>query len=84
MSSCRDLVFHVQELRYTLPLIADMLNDLGLRFIGFELDKREALNAYCAAYPDDADMSDLGNWHAFEQANPDTFMAMYQFWCQAS
>ena len=82
-NSCRDLIFHVHELRYTLPLIADTLDALGLCFVGFELDKPEALNAYRAAYPKDAEMSDLGNWHAFEQANRDTFLGMYQFWCQA-
>ena len=83
-NSCRDPIFHVHELRYTLPLIADTLDALGLRFAGFELDKPEALNAHRAAYPDDAWMSDLGHWHAFEQANPDTFLGMYQFWCQAT
>lgn len=52
--------------------------------VGFELDKPEALNAYRVAYPDDAWMSDLGHWHAFEQANPETFLGMYQFWCQTT
>ncbi len=81
-SSCRDLIFHVHELRYTLPLIADMLEDLGLRFVGFELNRPEELNAYREAFPDDAELTDLANWHRFEHDHPDTFVGMYQFWCQ--
>ena len=82
ISSCRDLMFHVRELCFTLPRIDAMLRELGLRFIGFELSQLELLAAYRAAYPDDPEMTDLGHWHGFEQDNPDLFMAMYQFWCQ--
>ena len=27
-------------------------------------------------------MNNLDHWHAFEQRNPRTFVAMYQFWVQ--
>ncbi|MFQ5783633.1 MAG: tetratricopeptide repeat protein [Alphaproteobacteria bacterium] len=80
-SSCRDLIFHVQEHCYTLPVIAETLTALDLDFIGFELDKPEVLNAYRAAFPDDPDMTALADWHRFEQDHPETFAGLYQFWC---
>ena len=82
VSSCRDLLFHVQEHRFTLPEIDHMLQGLGLRFVGFELNDPEAVAAYRSGYPDDPEMTDLGQWDRFEQDHPDLFIAMYQFWCQ--
>ena len=37
-SDCRDLLFHVQEHRLTIPQIAAFLADNALDFIGFELE----------------------------------------------
>jgi SAM-dependent methyltransferase len=81
ISACRDLLFHVQEHRLTLPQIATFLNDQGLTLLGFELDG-QTLRRYRAAFPDDPAMTDLACWDRFEQANPDTFGGMYQFWLQ--
>lgn len=79
MSGCRDFLFHVQEHRFTLPQIESMLGELGLRFLGFELpDSGETLGRYRARFGDD--VSNLKNWHAFEQEFPDSFARMYQFW----
>ena len=80
-SGCRDLMFHVQEHRLTLPQITEFLDAEKLAFIGFELDAG-ALRDYRARYPGDSPMTDLTNWDAFEHDRPDTFAAMYQFWCQ--
>ena len=33
-------------------------------------------------FPDDPAQTNLAHWHAFEQDNPDTFIAMYEFWLQ--
>ena len=46
MSPCGDLMFRVQERCYVLPEIAQMLEALGLRFIGFELRDRSVYAAY--------------------------------------
>ena len=81
ISACRDLLFHVQEHRLTLPQIATFLADHGLTLLGFELDGR-TLRRYRAAFPDDASLTDLASWDRFEAANPDTFGGMYQFWLQ--
>ena len=78
MSGCRDLLFHVQEVCFTLPQVEAMIARLGLRFLGFELpDSGQTLARYRARY---ADPSDLQSWHRFEGEHPDTFARMYQFW----
>jgi SAM-dependent methyltransferase len=80
-SDCRDLLFHVQEHRLTLPRIAAFLAENNLDFIAFELDARIA-SQYRTACPDDRAMTDLASWDAFEREHPSTFSAMYQFWVQ--
>ena len=82
ISACRDLLFHVQEHRLTLPQIGAFLAEHGLTLLGFELDRADAGTPIARAFPDDAAMTDLAIWHRFETANPDTFRGMYQFWVQ--
>jgi len=80
-SACRDLLFHVQEHRMTIPRIKAFLGESGLQFIGFDLDA--AVRAkYRSRFPDDPAMIDLDHWHAFETEHPRTFAGMYQFWIQ--
>jgi hypothetical protein len=81
MSECRDLLFHVQEHRLTLGQIESFLTDVGLHFIGFEVD-RSVLHQYRIRFTDDPSCTDLRNWASFEADNPDTFSGMYQFWVQ--
>jgi hypothetical protein len=82
-SECRDLLFHVQEHRFTIPQIASFLSEQNLRFIGFELDPR-VVRRCAERFPGDRSMITLDRWHVFEQENPDTFAGMYQFWLQKS
>ena len=82
-SECRDLLFHVQEHRLTLPQIDTFLSDSGLTFLGFDLGERQRAG-YRAKFPGDPAMTDLGCWDNFERENPDTFVGMYQFWVQAA
>lgn len=81
LSGCRDLIFHVQEHRFTIEEIENALKELGLTFDGFNLDNASMTQQYRAAYPDDPQMKNLTHWHQFEQNNPDSFRGMYQFWC---
>jgi SAM-dependent methyltransferase len=81
ISNCRDLLFHVQEHRSTLPEITAFLAENDLSFIGFELDP-PVLRRHAKRFPDDKAMTDLAHWHLFETENPKTFMGMYQFWVQ--
>ncbi len=78
VSGCRDLLFHVQEHRMTLPQIKDFIAANGLTFRGFELDAA-TLQAYRRRYPADQAGTDLDCWHAFEEIYPNTFVRMYQF-----
>lgn len=83
MSSCRDLLFHVQEQRFTLPRIKTILDQMGLRFLGFHFPLTEYLRGYQQTFPQDTELLDLDNWALFEQMHPLMFRNMYQFWCQA-
>ena len=76
---CRDLLFHVEEHRFTLARIRGDLAMLGLRFAGFVTTPAVAAR-YRERYPGDARMTDLGSWDAFEEEFPDTFAGMYVFW----
>jgi tetratricopeptide (TPR) repeat protein/2-polyprenyl-3-methyl-5-hydroxy-6-metoxy-1,4-benzoquinol methylase len=81
ISSCRDLLFHVQEHRLTLPQIEAFLQENDLQFLGFELDAA-LLGHYRHKVPQDGSLSNLKLWHDFEMENPKTFAGMYQFWVQ--
>lgn len=75
----RDLMFHVQEHRYTLEQIAAMIGELGLEPLGFVVD--EALRrAYLRDTPEDPEGVSLAGWARFEAQHPATFGEMYQLW----
>jgi tetratricopeptide (TPR) repeat protein/SAM-dependent methyltransferase len=80
-SGCRDLLFHVQEHRLTIPQIAGFVAKSGLAFVGFELDPFTS-QSYLTRFPSDKSMTDLAAWDAFEHEQPSTFAGMYQFWVQ--
>ena len=82
LSTCRDLLFHVQEHRFTLPQIEAALNDLDLRFLGFELRRSWIRRSFSEFYPEKDALTSLSLWHQFELKNPRTFRGMYQFWVQ--
>lgn len=79
LNECRDLLFHRHETTTDLPEVAAILDDLGLDFIGLNVDE-DAIARYRACFPDDPRMTSLPNWHRFEAEYPDTFSNMYQFW----
>jgi tetratricopeptide (TPR) repeat protein len=80
LSMCRDLAFHVQEHRFTLPQIAAILDELGLEFLGFEFaGHNKAKSLYAERFPEDPLQRSLAHWATFEAEFPDTFRAMYQF-----
>jgi 2-polyprenyl-3-methyl-5-hydroxy-6-metoxy-1,4-benzoquinol methylase len=80
LSGMIDLIFHVQEHHFTLPQIKNSLDELGLKFCGFEaqgIDSR-----FREFHGEASDIRDLVLWHEFEESNPHAFTNMYQFWCQ--
>src|SRR5215510_13222782 len=80
-SECRDLRFHVQECRLTIPDIKSFIVENDLKFIGFEFAPR-IMQHYRNMFGGERFMSDLDRWHALETEKPDTFAGMYQFWIQ--
>ncbi len=80
MGSLRDLLFHVQEHRFTIPQIQHCLTKLGLKFCGFEVGI--ITQDFKRTNPGEDDAYDLIKWHTYEQAHPHAFAGMYQFWCQ--
>lgn len=80
LSGCRDLVFHVQEHRYTPPLLGELIAGAGLRLIGFDA-RPEAQSAFRSAFGR-ADPLDLDLWDKLEAQHPNLFARMYHLWAQ--
>ena len=80
LSTLKDLLFHVKEHRFTIPLIKDYLCKLGLHFCGFE--QSEIISHFKQSNKAQKDLYDLDKWQSYEETNPHAFAGMYQFWCQ--
>ena len=80
LSSVRDLLFHVQEHRFTIPQIQKYLTDLKLEFCGFE--SKEIISKFERFHGENSDIRDLSLWALYEENDPLVFSGMYQFWCQ--
>ena len=78
MSGCRDLLFNVIEHRFTISQIKAVLNELGLTFLGFELES-EVIEKFQQQFPGADTLTNLSHWDAFEAAHPQTFASMYVF-----
>jgi tetratricopeptide (TPR) repeat protein/2-polyprenyl-3-methyl-5-hydroxy-6-metoxy-1,4-benzoquinol methylase len=79
INECRDLLFHAQEHRMTLPQIKSFLAANAARFAGFVPDPA-ILQRFTARFPEPSAVLDLDCWHSFETEEPNTFVGMYQFW----
>lgn len=82
LSGARDLLFNVQEHRFSISQIQECISQLGLKFCGFE--DRHAITSFRQFFDDDSDAYDLNLWDQLEHQKPDIFAGMYQFWCQKS
>jgi tetratricopeptide (TPR) repeat protein/2-polyprenyl-3-methyl-5-hydroxy-6-metoxy-1,4-benzoquinol methylase len=80
LSTLKDLLFHVQEHRFTIPQVKEYLKKLGLKFCGFET--QIIVSHFMQTNKATEDLYDLDKWQAYEEANPKAFAGMYQFWCQ--
>ena len=81
VSTCRDLLFHVHERRFTIPDVDVALAQAGLRLLGFEAG-RETRIRYRRRFPGDPDMRSLANLAAFEKDHPEAFAGMYLMWAE--
>lgn len=80
LSEFRDLLFNVEEHCFKLSDIKDFIFKLNLEFCGFESDK--IIKSFNNSNSAEEDIYNLDNWDFFEKKAPDTFIEMYQFWCQ--
>lgn len=76
---CRDLLFHVEEHRYTFPQVQTLAEGAGLRVTEVAAPDA-ARREYSKRFPDDPAMTDLARWDACEADHPDTFAGMYLLW----
>lgn len=81
LSGCRDLVMHVQERTYTIPALANAMDALRLRFLGFQLPVT-VQHTFAREHPNPGAAHNLETWDIFEQRHPSTFWGMYQFFVE--
>lgn len=81
-SECRDLLFHTQEARVTIPEIKAFLAEANLRFIGFDFDAGTQQRVRALFAQSGWSLTDLDRWHTLETAEPNLFAGMFQFWVQ--
>ena len=81
VSTCRDLVFHVHERRFTIPKLAEALASAGLRPLGFEAS-RETRARYRREFPGDPRLRSIDRLAEFERAHPEAFAGMYLLWAE--
>ena len=80
-SSCRDLLFHVQEHRYLLQDIKIAIDGLGMQFVGFDpIIGSHLARLYARLFPDDPTMTNLDHWQVIE-ADPHNQLP-FVFWVQ--
>lgn len=80
-SGCRDLLFHAREHRFTLPRIKQILAELELDFVKFNVDA-DVQQRYSQRFPGELALTDLNGWTQFEVEHPGTFLGMYNFYVQ--
>lgn len=76
LSECNDLLFHVQEHRYTFPLIQELADRHGLSPYTVSLSPQRK-RIFAEMFPN-GDLSDLKLMDQFEQKNPEAFAEMYK------
>jgi ubiquinone/menaquinone biosynthesis C-methylase UbiE len=76
-SAVRDLMFHIQEHRFTLKQISKISKNFNLEFLGFV--DQSLKNKFSIIFSNDKNNVSLDNWDQFEKNNPDAFIGMYDF-----
>lgn len=77
-SGCRDLVFHVMEHRFTIPVFIELAARAGLQVETLQVDK-DVEARFAEAFPDPAARTDMDAWDLFERTHPGVFGSMYRF-----
>lgn len=81
-SDCRDLVFHVNEHRFTLPQVGQMLDDAGLEFLGLQFGHAADRTRFLAKHPAPGAIQDVTALHRHELNHPEVFGDTYRIWAR--
>jgi ubiquinone/menaquinone biosynthesis C-methylase UbiE/Tfp pilus assembly protein PilF len=83
MSGTIDLLFHQFERQFTPIDLKVLCDEFQLEWLGFSNLKDSVKSKFLEFHKNNhANIKNLEQWDEFEQANPNTFSAMYQFYCQ--
>lgn len=82
LSDCRDLLFHVNEHRFTLPQIAAMFRDADLEFLGVQFGHGADRTRYLAQNPRRGALGDPQRLHRHEAQHPEIFGDTYHLWAR--
>ncbi len=82
VSGCRDFLFHENEVQLTIEELKSYLTQLNLRFLGFANLSEITKSKFSQKFGKQANFLDLNQWEKYEEKFPNTFVTMYQFWCQ--
>lgn len=82
MSGVVDLLLHEYEIGFTPNSIKQLCEKNQLEFLGFSNLSNHLKQSFKSYIGDHAQLDNLTQWEEFEVAHPDTFSAMYQFYCQ--
>jgi hypothetical protein len=77
LSECNDLLFHVQEHRFTFLSIKEFIETAGLELQEVSLDP-VAKKRYFEKFPQDGAKYTFEHLHEFESEHPDLFLGMYK------
>ena len=81
LSETRDLLFPVQEVRFTLRELGRIVDRSGLRFLGLEVSDA-VRKRYLAEFPEDPEGTSLEKWHRFERRHGHLSPGLYLLWVQ--
>lgn len=76
LAECNDLLFHIQEHRYTLPLIQEMADRHGLSPYMVNLSPPRKRD-FAEMFPEGS-LADLALMDKYERENPEAFIEMYK------
>ena len=81
-SMCRDLVFHVQEVQYTIAQVLSIVRDFGLAFLTLYFGNPKDQQKYADRFPEDPHRVSAACLMEFEREVPDAFGRMINFGVQ--
>ena len=67
LSTLSNLIFYVQEHRFAFPQIKESLDELGLKFCGFE--NKDVISKFRESFKNEVDIYD-SLWPQYEERNP--------------